>query len=73
LEFFHCLNLVRRSNSLVSTQPLRDMRKPSMSPRSTGGRCLRLAKLPISFANFLEILGGPNSWIPKDLFSSEQG
>ena len=38
-----------------------------MSPRGKGGRYLGLTKLPTLFANFLEILGGPNSWIPKGL------
>jgi hypothetical protein len=36
-----------------------------MSNRGKGGRYVRLKPLPLSCADFLEILAAPTSWSPK--------
>jgi hypothetical protein len=49
------------------------MRKSGVYPMGKGGLCLGLAKLSTSFANILEILGGPISFIPKGLPTPVKG
>ena len=52
---------------LVFTESLTEMSTRDISCGGKGSRCLGLTILPLSYADFLEILGPSTSWTPKGL------
>lgn len=80
-NIWKCYYLLRFSFDLILQATLWRCRRLSLwkkwllriSSGDKSGRCLRLTTFPTFCADFLEILGSSNSWIPRGASSPVQG
>jgi hypothetical protein len=67
----HLLNPSSHTMAMVSTQPVTEYQGYLLG--DLGSQCVRLATLPPSCANCLEILGASTVWSPKGLSRPARG